>query len=224
MQVSDDDSMNRVRLSYLLTIIYSFFIFISIPYVRPVQKFVYHSLGKNFFTLFVLLAIFAAFTFAVVKLARRIGNRIRLGNFLWLIFITAIYAYLTVKLRKNPEEAIHFVEYGILSYLVYNALRNHIQDITIYLTGSIIVLIVGTIDEIIQWLVPVRFWQLSDVGLNFIAGFLLQILIWKGIQPEIISKKIQQRSVIIFSSVLCFSILLLGLCIYYLPLNRPASL
>lgn len=43
-----------------------------------------------------------------------------------------------------------------MSFLFYWALRHHVRDVTIYFTVSFAVLFIGTIDEVIQWIVPDR--------------------------------------------------------------------
>ncbi len=216
--------MKKAWPSYTLAILYTLFLFLTIPYVRPLQKFVSINLGRSAFGYFVLITIGIGFIGTFFYLKHRPDRKISNRNYLWLTLVFSLYSYFTIRLWKAPEEAIHFLEYGLLSYLLFRALGCHIKDVTIYFVASFIIFIIGTIDEVIQWIVPNRYWDFRDVGLNFLAGALLQVAIWKGIQPKVISERVNTRSVKILSIVLVCSIITLGLCVWLLPITRAASL
>jgi len=76
-----------------------------------------------------------------------------------------------------PEEQVYFIEYGILSALVYVALSHGVKSKSIYIISAIIVFTFGTIDEIIQWVLPNRCFNIRDLVMNGIAGILVQLLI-----------------------------------------------
>ena len=42
-------------------------------------------------------------------------------------------------------------------------------------------------DEFIQWITPLRFWELKDIWLNAFSVALTQVAIAKGLQPSIIA-------------------------------------
>ncbi len=71
---------------------------------------------------------------------------------------------------------------------------------------------IGTIDEIIQWLVPSRYWDFRDIWLNFLAGGLFQICLWKGIQPDAISERVTPGSIKILLITAAGCLILLGIC------------
>ena len=102
-------------------------------------------------------------------------------------------------------------------YLLYVALRHHVRDVTLYFSVAFIILFLGTVDEIIQWLVPERFWDFRDVWLNFLSGGLFQVALWKGFQPKNIVEKVTARSIQILSVAIAASLLLLGLCFSFTP-------
>jgi len=76
-----------------------------------------------------------------------------------------------------PEEQVHFIEYGILSALIYAALSHDINNVSIYFLSAIIVFIFGAIDEVVQWVLPNRIFDIRDIVINGIAGILVQLLI-----------------------------------------------
>ena len=206
--------MKRTWVSYSYVIGWTLFIYVTIPLVRAFQKFIYGTVGKSAFGYFVLVVVAAGLVWSVFYLKRK---RVGIKNYLWLAGVTGLYTYFTIKLWDIPEEAVHFVEYGVLSYFVYKALFHHVRDVTIYFSVAFIILFLGTIDEIIQWIVPDRFWDFKDVWLNFLSGALFQLGVWKGIRPETITEKVSPRSVRILSGTVAASLILLGLCVSTTP-------
>lgn len=71
--------------------------------------------------------------------------------------------------RVSVAERIHIVEYGLLAWLLYRALRPA-GDPTMLLVPLLGVLIAGTLDEGVQWLVETRLGEVRDVFLNLYAG------------------------------------------------------
>jgi len=168
--------------------------------------------GRPAFAHPMLVLIAVGTILAVFFLIKRRADGLSAINLIWIGAVSGAYLFFTVRLWKSPEEAVHFLEYGVLSYFAYAALRFHVKDISIFFTASLMTLFVGTVDEIIQWLVPGRYWDIRDVGFNFLGGVLLQITIYKGFNPRTISRSIEARSVRTFSIVLGACIVLLGLC------------
>ncbi len=125
-------------------------------------------------------------------------------------------------MRNSPVEVTHFLEYGLLSILLFRALNHHIKDKTIYLNAALIILLIGTLDEIIQWVIPGRVWNFKDVKLNVISGGLIQLTIWQVIGPKSVSKKVNKKSLRIFSATFACCLITLGLCVLNTP-NRVYS-
>ena len=198
--------------SYTYFVICAILIFLTIPFARVIQKFIQHQFGRSFFGYLVLAAVLAGFSWVVVYVIRQQPKEKSTGNYLWLAAVAGTYVFFTIKLWENPEEAIHFLEYGLLSYFAFRALSHHIRDVTIYITASLITLFMGTVDEIIQWVWPGRYWDMRDVGFNLLSGVLLQLGIYKGVDPRIISEKVQPKSIRILSVVFASCVVLLGLC------------
>ena len=84
---------------------------------------------------------------------------------------------------------MHFIEYGLLGFLVFRALRHNISDKSIYLCSGIIVFCLGFLDEGIQYVLPNRVYQISDVIVNGISGVLALLIIGLCFQPELESLK-----------------------------------
>lgn len=187
-------------------------IFTTIPIARNLQKFVYNTVGREFFTYVVLFVVCIGLAILLYFFIFKLKVK-RASQYIWLFLCAGLFIYFTVKLKAHPEEAIHFLEYGLLSYLLFKALSYRIQDWTIYLTAVFFVLFIGTTDEFLQWMMPQRFWGFRDIGLNMLAGGIFLLAIWKGVKPKIICKPVKKISVKILVGIISVNLIFLGLCL-----------
>ena len=152
-----------------VTLIYS-----TLYIMRPILNFLkmtlkgYLNLGVGVMFLIILSLV----------LAHIISNRERysMSQYLWFSFISCLYG-LVIYILELPEEQVHFIEYGILSALIYVALTHDINNKSIYFLSALIVFAFGAIDEVIQWILPNRVFDIRDIVINGIAGILVQLLI-----------------------------------------------
>ena len=186
-------------------------IFLVVPTARTIQKFVSSVGGRSLFGYAVLAATGLVFFSLLYILIFRLKIRAA-ANYVWLTAVAGLYVYFTLKLWRNPEEAVHFLEYGLLGYLLFRALSFSIRDSSIYPGAFLIGSLVGVGDEILQWMMPNRYWDFRDAGLNALAAGLIQVAIWKGLRPRSSGAKIGPRSWRRVSALLAANILLLGLC------------
>ncbi|MFZ2052851.1 MAG: VanZ family protein [Candidatus Aminicenantales bacterium] len=186
-------------------------IYLVVPLARTIQGFVAAHWGRALFGYVVLAATAAAFCVIISILVFRLKIRSP-SNYAWLAAVAGLYVYFTLQLWRAPEEAVHFLEYGLLGFFLFRALSLSIRDKSLYATAFLIGSLVGIIDEILQWAMPGRYWDFRDAGLNALATGLFQIALWKGIKPKIISERTTPRSVRRISLLLAVNILLLGLC------------
>ena len=186
-------------------------IFLIVPLARTIQKFVSGHWGRALFGYAVLAATAVAFCSIVYVLVFRLKVRSP-SNYVWLAAVAALYVYFTLQLRRAPEEAVHFLEYGLLGFFLFRALSLRVRDKGIYPTAFLIGSLVGIFDEILQWMTPGRYWDFRDAGLNALGAGLIQVAIWKGIKPGIVTAKVGPRSVRHVSVLLAANVLLLGLC------------
>jgi hypothetical protein len=193
-------------------------IFASAPLARSIQKFIYAAAGKEFFTYLALASLCAGAAaciyFFIVHF--RISS---LSQYLWLAAGVLSYGYLIFQFRRHPEEALHLVEYAVLASLVFNALRYKVRDWTIYVSTVLIILLCGIADELLQWMLPSRFWDYRDVGVNLLGGALCVIIIGKGVRPEFIALPVRQYSVKVLQGLSVTCTVVVGLCL----LNTPAA-
>ena len=112
-------SNNSLRRKYWLwaagwvALIYS-----TLSIVRPVCEFLKKTTPLNVLT---NVGLVMCFVFLITQAVSR--RWIRRGS-TWILFAgaAAVYAVLALRL-PSPEERLHFLEYGVLVFLIYRALR-----------------------------------------------------------------------------------------------------
>ncbi len=191
-------------------------IFLIVPLARTIQEFVTARWSRSLFGYSVILVVGGAFLALLYTLIFRLKIR-SATNYFWLLLVTALYIYSTLRLWSAPEEAIHFLEYGLLGFLLFKALKFHTKDVGIYFIAFFIGCLVGIFDEILQWIVPLRIWDIRDVGLNALSSGLFQVGLWWGIKPKGISSRIRLRSFRTLSILLTINVILFGLCLSNTP-------
>ncbi|MFV1976101.1 MAG: VanZ family protein [Candidatus Scalindua sp.] len=142
--------------------------------MRPILNFLKATL-KSYLNLSVGVMFLIILSLVLVHI---ISNRehYSVNQYLWFSFISCLYG-LVLYILELPEEQFHFIEYGILSALIYVALTHDINNKSIYFLSAIVVFVFGTIDEVIQWVLPNRCFDIRDLIMNGIAGILAQLLI-----------------------------------------------
>lgn len=153
-------------------------IFAFIPLVRPIQRALLRAVDPGWITVAVLLAVGLALAAAIERLRRR-PRPVRAFDVAWLVAIAALAAWCAWALRGRPEEAIHLLQFGLLAGLLYRAMRPAEPDVAILVAAVLLGSLVGTVDEIIQWIVPARFWDLRDVAVNAGACVLAAAALWR---------------------------------------------
>ncbi len=208
-------SKRKMIASHAALFLYIFIIFISIPYILGVTKTIGGLFGPHVFGWVVVsltVGIYAA-VFIMLRKKKEDPNADTSRSLFWVSIIAAVYLLLAGFLWKQAVETVHLMEYGLLSWLLFQALRYHIYDVSLFIRSAFIVLLIGILDEIIQWFTPGRTWGFGDIWMNFVAGILLQIGVWKVVWKEKSSTKATPPSVSAISVWLITSLLLLGLCV-----------
>lgn len=180
----DSKPQESERTSWLFVALASLIIFITAPFARAIQSVVSEVLGRSFVLFLVAAATLVATILAIRVIRRRAVPR---NAYLWLVATFAAFGGYAYQLRDNPEEAFHFVQYGLLSLLVYRALIHRFRDHGVYFVATLVVAIIGIIDEWIQWITPSRYWDVRDLRINLLAGAMIQLVIAMGLRPRLVS-------------------------------------
>ncbi len=98
---------------------------------------------------------------------RRIRDRYLL-RYLALAASVAIAAAYILATGLSFAESFHFIEYGLLGLLFYRVWRAY-DDVAVLLLPVLAGTIAGTLDEWLQWFIPIRAGEARDVGLNLVS-------------------------------------------------------
>jgi VanZ family protein len=142
------------------------------PFMGQLQSFLRRSLSTENYVLLFGVGVMAAVGLSIVFAFLRIRERraARLG--LLLIALLSGGAYMWAVATPYPEvnavERVHFVEYGFIAFLFYRAFKHH-DDLSIIVLPLLAGFMVGTLDEWLQWFIPVRVGETHDVLLNLVS-------------------------------------------------------
>lgn len=158
-----------------------------------------------------LVIIVLAAALAVFYLYQRL-RQLTWPRLFWMTGVVGVFGYFLAVKMKTPGEALHFVEYGLLGLLALRALSHHLRDGLVYVCAFLLCLLVGTVDEILQWLTPGRVWDIRDVLHNGVAAALAQLVVAGGLRPPFIRGFGRPRSVRWFCALSAALLVLLGCC------------
>lgn len=169
----------------VLPILASVLIVFGSPYVGDIRGAVQSSFPDHYRSIIAIVVAAGAggaLAAAVTVLRRRGPSPAHDGSPCWppwvqytlvALAVSIGITYARVVRTGNPDvdlvEALHFVEYGLLTYLFYRAWRQR-ADVTAVAFPACAGLFVGIADEWIQWLVPGRVGEMHDVWLNAVAS------------------------------------------------------
>lgn len=189
-------------------------IYTAIPFVRNLREaFVARWPGEVL--AFAVMGIVAAAAAGAVLSLRHLQGRIHFPDVAWLAGCALVLIVWTRKLMGQPEEAVHFLEYGILGVLLYRALRPSMDNNGVFIACALVGTTVGTVDELIQWVVPGRFWDFRDLVLNGGASILTQIAVWRLVSRP--SRGLTPQTIRVLCRLAAIQVLILMLCLAGTP-------
>jgi glycopeptide antibiotics resistance protein len=206
----------RERRSWLLVSAWMVVLYSTVPVARRIQAFVDDRWGRQVFTSGVLAVLIVGLGLALLY-AYRHRSLVTGKRAAWLVGIAVVYAYFTMSLQENPEESLHFVEYGILAYLLFRALSHRVRDPSIYLAATLLGAIVGLGEEVLQWATPRRYFDFRDVALNTLSVLLVQMAVDKGFKPAVIQHAFRPRSLSRVCAIAATLVVMVGLCLSNTP-------
>ncbi|MEA1927346.1 MAG: VanZ family protein [Candidatus Auribacterota bacterium] len=141
------------------------------PIARPIQKYLRELftsiLGTEGMMIFVL-SLFLIGSIVFVCVSR--FWRLPLPRIITLIILLASGVIYSFFLRL-PEERIHLVEFGLLGILACTSFRGRRSDNWIWIWKPLLfIFLVGSADEIFQWFLPDRVFDLRDILFNTLGG------------------------------------------------------
>jgi len=201
-------------LRWLAVALWIVVIFTAIPFVLGLREYFVARWPAELIGIGVILVVVSLCAAGLVFL-RRQRRRLHVKDAAVLLVVTTVLVTWTWRLMGQPEEAVHFLEYGILGVLLFRALRTGIQDSSVFVAGTLIGILVGIFDEIIQWLVPGRFWDFRDIVLNGGASILVQVAL--SVVAPAPSSPISRRSLQRLCRLAAAVVVLLSFCFAATP-------
>jgi len=171
--------ISNVKKNYKFRLIIAIFwlllIFLFLPFGPGVVNFLFKRLGFSFVK---RLLVFISLSGALLVYFPFI-KRFKLDRLLPYIIVTVTLAFacaINISLRI-PARTLHIPEYAILSVLLYRAfVVKYASEKSLFYT-IIIGIIAGIIDErIIQYMLPMRYYDFTDILLN-IAGATVGVIL-----------------------------------------------
>jgi VanZ family protein len=146
-------------------------IVVSAPYIGDLTG-VIRSAFPGQYGLVVGALVVTGMAAAVAVVAARIREHRARRYGMLLLALAGVAAYFVTFRTGNAEvdavEAFHFLEYGGLAVLFSRACR-HYSDARRLAYPLLAGLVVGTLDEALQWFIPSRVGELHDVALDLAA-------------------------------------------------------
>ena len=185
------------KLRLVIAIFWLILIYLFLPFTPDFINFLYRRFGFSFVKqLLVVLSLFGALLVYLPFI-----RKFRLNRFLPYVIVTIILAIgcainvavitgfkfgfktlyglinININIARIPARALHIPEYAILSLFLYNAFIVKYQSKKSYFLSIIIGISAGIVDErIIQYLLPMRYYDLGDILLNS-AGIIIGIIL-----------------------------------------------
>ena len=157
---------NILHKDWRWVIIYTLFLYASLPFGRSVLTLLKNLMGSGLGLCVNLLLVLIGVIFLASLLFNRTRTWYQVGTF---VSISLVMAFLVGKI-EIPEERIHLLQYGGLGYLTLSSLQCYPTNFLIYSSAFGFVLLVGCGDELIQWLLPNRVFDLRDILFNILGG------------------------------------------------------
>lgn len=158
-------------------------IYLTLSIVRSASNFLGNVLPSLlYYDVFVVVSIITVITIFFFRFRiKYISTAVLLIGLIGIYIIILYYV-------KYPDEKIHFIQYGLLAYFLFRALRCDYSRIISYIGAFVLTTLFGWGDEIIQYFLPSRYYDLRDVGLNAISGLLSLCLVF------ILEREIRERT------------------------------
>ena len=166
------------------------------PFIGQLRSAIRTAAGPSFVALLsavVGIAAVAAIGFALRQIQDRRSQRYRALAAAVAIAIGYSWFAATGNAEVDAVERFHFIEYGLITVLFYRAWRP-VGDGSVLVMPVIAGLIVGTLEEWLQWFIPVRVGEVRDVLLNLFAIATGQLFSLGLHPPPVVTRALNPRS------------------------------
>ena len=164
--------MNQTRLKLWIPVIFwTAAIYGTVYVARPISNMLLKKTPLGILINIALLAILMMLGFIIIK-----KIQIRKPSSYILLSIIGLCYLIGLRMFWIPAEKIHFLEYGLLAFLIFRALAFDRPPWQAYAAALILTILIGWGDECLQSITPGRYYQFPDVMLNAASGVLELLL------------------------------------------------
>ncbi len=171
------------RRRWTVAIVYTLLLYTLAWFVNPLWLALTRAMGTERGGYFVdgLIPGIGLVVLVFLLLRRRLPS---FYSYPWLLAVAAGYAYVLTMHAEYPVERIHLLQYSLVAFFYYRALRVTRTQRRAYLGAAIAVMVIGVTDELIQeFLIPHRHGTVGDVAINWFSGG-LGLLGLMAVQPD----------------------------------------
>ena len=145
-------------------IIYVLFIYVSLPFFPAFIKALRSFISKELLN---LLSLVLSISFFLLLSVWIYNKKYKVNQFLLIISPLLLLTYLSLSLDVWVER-IHFIEYAVLGLLISRAVN--VRTLHGIISTCCLIILIGVVDEIIQWFLPNRVGDMRDVSMNSFGG------------------------------------------------------
>ena len=165
---------------WTLSVIWTAVIYLTLPYAPVWRDWLTEKFTGYFIPVTVAVILLAIMIITIVRMIRY-----KSSVYDYILLALVIYGYYFALSRiEIIVEQVHFLEYGLLAYLVIRALRVSNRSLGQYLNALLLVSLAGIIDECIQGQLPNRVGELRDVYTNILSAALALLWYRYGLHPQ----------------------------------------
>jgi len=113
-----------------------------------------------------------------------------LAFFLISMACLALLKYMCI----TGAERFHLLLYGVLSCVVFWALKLDVRKGNAYYYTVILVFLLGAVDELIQGFLPMRVFDIRDIFMNWLSGGMGALFILFVLRPNLSEQEGQNRN------------------------------
>ncbi|TKJ40481.1 hypothetical protein CEE37_09210 [candidate division LCP-89 bacterium B3_LCP] len=183
-----ESSPLAIILSWAALIGWVGFIYATLGTVPTWREFLQDRYGEGIFGTITYFA--AGICLVAILFYMLFGRKER--KFFPYIVLVLVMLFLRYTMRHwitIPVEQIHFIEYGMVGFLAFNALRYHLSGWALITAALFIAYFFGMIDECIQGLLENRVGEQRDMYWNGLAAALVLVIVAFSIKPKVIFHK-----------------------------------
>lgn len=149
-----------------LTIFIGLFIIISASFLRQIMDFIKVAVGEGGFILLIGAAGTIFLVSFLILIIRKRPSFLKFSIFI-IALITGMWFCWQLKI---PEEKIHLLEFAVLGWFASRDLIKTNRKVKGIIFALAFTLMVGVLDEVFQGILPYRYFQWFDIGLNSAGG------------------------------------------------------